>query len=115
VLSEMQQQDRLRDILRRAASTLYPPAVLARRLEGTAYVLAETGRAGAARQALATAAAVRAAGEVPLVTALVERGVGGVVAAATARHEDERKGALVVTPGEVIRDRSSSRRGRTRG
>jgi len=118
VLSGMQQQERLRDILRRAAARLYPPGVLARRLEGTAYVLAETGRPAPARLALAVASVLRqrpeAAAEVPFVAALVERGFGSLVAADTARREDDRKGALVVTPGE-LRDRSSSRRGRTRG
>src|SRR5439155_1354171 len=42
VLTELQQEERLREVLARATAARYPPAVLARRLEGTAYVLAET-------------------------------------------------------------------------
>jgi len=53
--------------------------------------------------------------EIPLVAALVERAVGGLLAQATARTEEERRGALVVTPGQFLRDRASSRRGRTPG
>src|SRR5688500_19546442 len=56
---------------------LYPAATLARRLEGSAYVLAESGKPGVARVALATAAQLRGrpddAGESPFVIGLVER------------------------------------------
>ncbi|HYY06310.1 MAG TPA: hypothetical protein VE997_07015 [Candidatus Limnocylindria bacterium] len=119
VLSRAAEEERVREILGRAARALFPPAVLARRLEGTAYLLAETGRAPAARRALAVALLLRArpadAMEIPLVAALVERAVGGLLAQATARAEEERRGALVVTPGQFLRDRTSSRRGRTPG
>lgn len=118
VLSRMAQEERVREVLRRAATTLFPPAALARRLEGTAYVLAETGRSAAARQALAVAAAIRTrpaeALDVPLVAMLVERAVGTLLAESTAREEEARRGSLVVTPGEALRDRASSRPGRTR-
>jgi hypothetical protein len=93
--------------------------VLRRRLEGTAYVLAETGRIEPARRALAAARAVgerpAAALEVPLVAALVERTVGALLAQTTARQEQERSGSLVVTPGDFLRDRAASHPGRTRG
>src|SRR5439155_1096183 len=83
VLTPLQQQERLREVLARAAAALYPPATLARRLAGTAYVLAETRRPAAARLALAVAAAVREAParahEVPFVAAPVGAGVGGLV------------------------------------
>ena len=119
VLSRLAEEERVREILGRAARALFPPAVLARRLAGTAYLLAETGRALAARRALAVALVLGArpadAMEIPLVAALVERAVGGLLAQATARTEEERRGALVVTPGQFLRDRSSSRRGRTPG
>src|SRR5439155_844359 len=82
-----------------AARALFPPAVLARRLAGTAYLLAETARALAARRALAVALVLGArpadAMEIPLVAALVERAVGGLLAQATARTEEERRGAPV--------------------
>src|SRR5207249_1859510 len=55
VLSRLAEEERVREILGRAARVLFPPAVLARRLAGTAYLLAETGRALAARRALAVA------------------------------------------------------------
>ena len=119
VLSRLAEEERVREILGRAARALFPPAVLARRLAGTAYLLAETGRALAARRALAVALVLGArpadAMEIPLVAALVERAVGGLLAQATARTEEERRGALVVTPGQFLRDRASSRRGRTPG
>jgi hypothetical protein len=119
VLSPMAEQERVREVVRRAAAALFPAAVLARRLEGTAYLLAETGRGPAARQALAVARLLRArpgeALDVPLIAALVERAVGGLVAETTRRQEDERRGSLVMTPGQYLRDRSSSRPGRTRG
>jgi len=119
VLSRVAQEERVREVLRRAAETLFPPAVLARRLEGTAYLLAETGRSLAARRALAVALLLRArpadAMEIPLVSLLVERAVGGLLAEESARAEEERRGSLVVTPGQFLRDRSSSRRGRTPG
>jgi hypothetical protein len=119
LLSRVQQEDRLRDVLRRAAAALYPAAALARRLEGTAYVLAETNRVPAAEQALAVAAALRARpdapGEVPLIATLMQRALGELVATAEARHREERRDSLVVTPGEALRARSSSHPPRTRG
>ena len=119
VLSRLAQEERVREVLRRAAAILFPPAVLARRLEGTAYLLAETGRALAARRALAVALLLGArpadALEIPLVAALVERAVGVLLAETTAHTEEERRSALVVTPGQFLRDRASSRRGRTPG
>jgi len=118
VLSRMAQEERVRDVLRRAATSLFPPAVLARRLEGTAYVLAESGRAPAARAALAIAQLVRARPadvlEIPLVATLVERAVGTLLAESTAREEEARRDNLVVTPGQLLKDRASSRPGRTR-
>ena len=107
VLSRLAEEERVREVLGRAARTLFPPAVLARRLAGTAYLLAETGRALAARRALAVALVLGArpadATEIPLVAALVERAVGGLLAQATARTAEERRGALVVTPGQFLR------------
>ena len=117
VLPPLQQQERLREVLARAAAALYPPATLARRLAGTAYVLAETGRPAAARLALATAAVVRdtpaRAHEVPFVAALVGSGVEGLFG--SAESAPDREGALVLTPEEVLRARRSSRPGHTRG
>lgn len=118
VLNRMQQEDRLQAVLVRAAATLYPPQVVARRLEGTAYVLAETGRVAAARSALAAAGALRAgagADEVPLLRALVHQGLGTILASEQTRRQEERRGSLVLTPGEALTDPASSRRGRTRG
>jgi hypothetical protein len=119
VLNPMQQEERVREVIRRAAGTLVPPPVMARRLAGTAYVLAETGRAAAARQALAVADLLGTrpddAASVPLLAALVERVLGRTFAAEAARHEEEARGSLVVTPGQLLRDRSSGRPGRTRG
>jgi hypothetical protein len=117
VLSELQQEERLRAILARAAAQLYPPSAMARRLEGTAYVLAGTGRVSQARQALAVAEAVRAgasADQVPYLRLLVQQAMGAVYAAETSRRTEERRGSLVITPGEALRDSPSSRPGRTR-
>ena len=119
VLSPHQQEERVAEVVRRATQSLAPPFPLARRLEGTAYVLAETGRTTLARQALAVATALREhpvqLGTVPFVAAFVRRALHGLVAAETTRAQEERRGSLVVTPGEFLRDRESSRRGRTRG
>jgi hypothetical protein len=118
VLSQLQQQDRALDVVRRAVRALFPAPVFVRRLEATAYVLAETGRPAAARQALAVARLLRErpgeVGDGGLFAALVQQALGGMLATATARREDEQRGSLVVTPGQFLRDRSSARRGRTR-
>jgi len=117
VLNRMQQEDRLQAVLARAAATLYPRDIVARRLEGTAYVLAETGRVPAARQALAVAQALGAGAaldDIPFLRALVQQGIGTLLASEQERHQDERRGSLVVTPGEALTDPASSRRGRTR-
>ncbi len=117
VLNRMQQEERLQAVLHRAAAALYPPDVVARRLEGTAYVLAETARVPAARQALAAAQALRAGagpGDVPVLRALVQQGLGAVFATEQARRQEERRGSLVVTPGEALTDPASSHPGRTR-
>lgn len=118
VLSEAQQGERLHSVLVRAGEVFYPAPVLARRLVGTAYVLAETGRRDAARHALATAAALDAnpagAADLPFVATLVQQRLGRLFAAQMARQQDERRSSLVVTPGEALRDRSSSHPGRTR-
>jgi hypothetical protein len=118
VLGRMQQEERLRVVLAKAAATLYPAEATARRLEGTAYVLAETGRPAAARLALAAAAALRArpaaADEVPLLAALVQQSIGMLFAGEESKRQEERRDSLVLTPGEVTA-RASSRRGHTPG
>ena len=119
VLSPHQQEERVAEVLRRATHSLAAPLPMARRLEGTAYVLAETGRLPVARQALAIATTLREhpaqAPTVPFVAGFVRRALHGLVAAKTTRTQEERRGSLVMTPGEYVRDRESSRRGRTRG
>jgi hypothetical protein len=118
VLPRLQQEERMRMILERAAGVLFPPGPLARRLDGTAYVFAETNRTAAARQALASAAALRerptAAHEVPLVAALVQRAIGLLLSERQSRRQDERRGSLVMTPDEA-RARASARPPHTRG
>lgn len=117
VLAPVQQEERLEAILRRATETIFPPEVTARRLRGTAYVLAETGRVPAARQALATAAVLETTPtvqDVPLLAALVRQGIGALFVGQEQQRSEERKGSLVMTP-EELRARSSSRPGRTRG
>jgi len=119
VLNELQQRERVRDVIRRGARTLYPATALARRLEGTAYVLAETGRTAVARLALATAVLLRVrpdeAYDAPFVIGLVERALGTLLSGDVARRTEERRSALVATPGEYLRARESSHHGRTRG
>ena len=119
VLNEVQQRERVREVIRRGARTLYPAAALARRLQGTAYVLAETGRPAVARLALATAELLRVrpdeAYETPFVIGLVERALGTLLSADVARRTEERRSALVATPGEYLRARESSRHGHSRG
>jgi hypothetical protein len=118
VLPPAQQEERLRAILERAASQLYPEPPLGRRLRATAFVLAETGRPGPAATALAVAAALEAGtppGAIPLVQALVQRRLGTQLAAAEAERREERAGALVLTPGELATRKSPSRPPRSRG
>jgi len=119
VLNEMQERERVREVIRRGARTLYPAASLARRLEGTAYVLAETGRPAVARLALATAVLLRVrpdeAYETPFVIGLAERALGTLLSADVARRTEERRSALVATPAEYLRARESSRHGHSRG
>jgi hypothetical protein len=118
VLNRIQQEDRLHGVLVRAAATLYPRQVVARRLEGTAYMLAETGRVPSARQALAVAQALRAGAsvdDIPFLRALVQQGIGTLLATEQSRRQEERRGSLVLTPGEALTDPASSRPGHTRG
>ncbi|HEV7733654.1 MAG TPA: hypothetical protein VGR62_15915 [Candidatus Binatia bacterium] len=119
VLGHAQTEERLRAVLARATATLFPAATTIRRLEGTAYVLAETGRVPAARRALAAAAALRArpdaADEVPLLAALVQQSIGAFFATEEAHRQDERRDSLVLTPGEALTAPGSSRPGRTPG
>jgi hypothetical protein len=119
VLNELQQRERVREVIRRAARTVYPAAALARRLAGTAYVLGEGGRPAVARRALAVAVLLRArpdeAYETPLVIGLVERALGTLLSADVERRTEERRSALIATPGEYLRARESSRRGHSRG
>jgi hypothetical protein len=109
----------VREAVGHAAHALAPPAIFARRLAATAYVLAETGRPPAARQALAAARLLAerpdAAAQIPFIAAYVERAIGALLADRTARQTEERKSALVVTPGEYVKARSSSHPSRTRG
>ncbi len=118
VLGRMQQEERIRVVLARAVAAIYPSAPTVRRLEGTAYVLAETGRQPAARLALAAAAALRARpnapDEVPLLAALVQQSIGMLFAGEESKRQEERRDSLVLTPGEVTA-RASSRRGHTPG
>jgi hypothetical protein len=118
VLTPVQQEERLRTVLADATRALFPAVVTARRLEATAYVLSESGRVPAARQALAAAQALRtnpdAADEVPLLAALVHQSLGAMLAMAQQEQTDERRDALVLTPQE-LRARSSSRPGPPRG
>jgi len=118
VLSQPQQEERLAAALARATEVLYPPDVAARRLRATAYVLAETDRAPAARTALAVARVLERSParlrDVPLFAALTHQGLGRLAAARAARQRSAREGSLVVTPGEALRARSPGHRERTR-
>jgi hypothetical protein len=116
VLPPAQQEERLREILARASQALYPPAAMARRLEATAYVLAETGRPDPARVALAVATALRASPDtpVPIFQALTHQGLGSHLASLEGARQKERAGALVLTPGEVAKAESPSRPPRSR-
>jgi hypothetical protein len=115
VVAPAQQEERLRAVLARATAALYPPAITARRLRATAYVLAETGRLDAARRALAVAARLedRPGHDVPLLQALAQRVLGAHLAAGEAQRREERSSALVMTPDE-IRGESRARPPRAR-
>ena len=115
VVSEAQQGERLKEVVARASHALYPAPVVARRLQATAFVFAETNRLDAARRALAVAATLHVTpdAEVPLLQALAFQGLGAQLAAMESEKRDERADALVLTPGE-IKARSASRPQRSR-
>jgi hypothetical protein len=119
VLSDVQQQQRLADLLAGAREGLYPAEPTARWLDATGYVLAETERLDAARRALAVARLLRQAPQradtVPLFATLVNQGVGRLLAQQRGHQGEDRRDALVMTPAEVLKARSSSRRERTPG
>jgi hypothetical protein len=117
VLAPVQQETRLREVLAQAARALYPPAVIARRLEATAFVFGETGRIDAARRALAVAATLRAHpdADIPLIQALTQQGIGTYLAAEESERRDERAGSLIRTPEEIARAESRARPPRARG
>jgi hypothetical protein len=119
VLSDVQQQQRLADLLAEGHEGLYPSEPTARWLDATAYVFAETERLEAARRALAVAQILRRtpqrAATVPLFATLVNQGIGRLLARQRGSQGEERRDALVMTPAEVLRARSSSRRGHTPG
>jgi hypothetical protein len=119
VLSDAQQQQRLADLLAGARDALYPAEPTARWLAATAYVLAETERVEAARRALAVSQVLRRtpqrADGVPLFVTLVNQGIGRLLARQRGTQGQERRDALVMTPAEVLRARSSARRGHTPG
>jgi hypothetical protein len=113
VLPQAQQEERLRAVLEHAAAELYAEPPLGRRLRATAFVFAETGRPAAAATALAVAAALEAGtrpAAIPLVQALVQRGLGTQLAAAEAERRQERAGALVLTPSELAATKESPSR-----
>lgn len=117
VVAPGQDEQRLRRIVDAAARDVFPPVVLSRRLAGSAYVFAETGRPEAAALALAVAEVLRTAPEtadVPLAGALLHRALGTVLASQADEQAAERQDALVLTPGEALRARSPSRPPHTR-
>ena len=117
VVSEAQQAERLKEVVTRATRTLYPSPVVARRLQATAYVFAETNRLDAARRALAVAATLleNPEADVPVLQALAFQGIGAQLAAIETEQREERSGALVLTPAELAKAKSASRPPRSRG
>jgi hypothetical protein len=116
VVSEAQQAERLKEVVTRASRMLYPAPVMARRLQATAFVLAETNRLDAARRALAVSATLLANpdADIPLLQALAFQGIGAQLAAMETEQRDERSGALVLTPSELAKAKSASRPPRSR-
>lgn len=118
VLAPGQQDARLHTIVDEAARTLYPAPVLARRLLGTAYVFAETGRLLPASIALAVAHTLDTAPTttaLPLTTHLIHRALGTLLASQEQTQQAERQESLVLTPSEALKASAPSRPRHTRG
>ena len=118
VLNRMQQEERLQAVLVRAAADALSAGGGGASPRGHRLRARRDGprrRPRARRSPSAHALrAGRGLDDVPLLRALVQQGIGTILASEQSRHQEERRGSLVLTPGEALTDPASSRPGRTR-
>lgn len=113
VLNQMQQQDRIGQIVERAASQLFSGDSGDRirgRLEDIAYYLSRTGRRQQAGWAAAAAARIRDGADLkhtPFFQAFIRMQIGSVVAQEQERTREEPR--LIMTPAEAMRASEAAR------
>jgi len=113
VLNPMQQQERVAQILERAADSLLAGELgmrIRRRLEETAYYMLKTGRRQEAGWAAGAAARIRDGADLkhsPFFQAFIRAQVGSVVAEEQERAREEPR--LIMTPAEAMRAREAAR------
>jgi hypothetical protein len=116
VLNEVQQRERVDQIVARAIGDLFAGerAVRARRrLEDTAYFFARTGRRDAARSAAAAAAAVRDGTDLRRLAFFGNFVRGQLIGMfALKREQEKQEPRLILTPAEAIRAQQSRARER---
>jgi hypothetical protein len=108
VVSRHQKEERIDRLMRESAAAVFAgeaAGVYARRLERMAYYFLLDGREAAARRALAVSAALVDAGSgaadrIPFVMELTRRSFAAAEAAERAREKEERRGSVIVKPGE---------------
>jgi hypothetical protein len=113
VLNQYQQQERVNAVIERAVDQLFAGqrgVLMRRRLEDTAYYLARTGRAQAARWAASAAATIRDGrplSRVPFFVQYVARSMR--MALSQQQAQTERQPRLIMTPAEVMRAQAAAR------
>jgi len=116
LLSEVQQQERIRGVVERAVEELFgaeapghiPQGSWVRRLEEMAYHFHATGRVESAKRALAAALALetstRGGRDIPLCETLARASLLSYLRAEEQQAEEESRGQLVVTPQQALRE-----------
>ncbi len=113
-MNKYQQEERVNAVVARAVEQLLAGeqgVLMGRRLEDTAYYLARTGRANAARWAASAAARIRdgeALGRIPFFIQYLMRSMG--LALSEQQAQTEQQPRLIMTPAEAMRaQRAGSR------
>jgi hypothetical protein len=111
VLNQVQQQERLREVVERAVEELWGgdrQASWVRRLDEMAYVFYASGRKEPATRALAVALALEASRhggrDIPFCEALTRSSLAVFLEAAEQREQEQARSSLVVTPQQVARE-----------
>jgi hypothetical protein len=115
VLSQVQQDDRVRSVLARALNDRFTGAraqSYTRRLSEMAYVFAVTNRDGRARQALAAALALEQGtrpADIPFCDTMVRASLAMWHQLAAEQQSERSKSSLIVTPQQFAAERTKAR------